>query len=63
MKEIEMENEGGSAILEFLKEHERKTNEKAAVTAVIEANEARLQEYRDKVYGKPGQFMDAKVLL
>lgn len=63
VKEIELENEGGSAILEFLKDHERKINEKAAVTAVIDANEARLQEYREKVYGKPGQFMDSKVLL
>ena len=39
VKEIEMENEGASAILEYLKEHERKLSEKKAVNKVIKENE------------------------
>ena len=35
VKEIEMENEGGSAVLEYLKEHDRKMSEKKAVNKVI----------------------------
>ena len=39
-KEIEDENEGGSAILQFLKEHKYKTREKEALSAIIQGFEA-----------------------
>ena len=58
VKEIEMENEGASAILEYLKEHERKLSEKKAVNKVIKENESKIQEVHDLVYGVPGKFYD-----
>ena len=58
-----MENEGGSDVLAYLKEHDRKQSEKKAVNKVIKDNEAKLQDVRDQIYGKPGKFYDQKVLL
>ena len=62
-REIQQEAEGGSAILDFLKEHDRKTKEKAKVKRVIEKTEEGLQQVHEDIYGPPGQFIDCKVLL
>ena len=58
-----MEREGGSATLDFLKEHERKIKEKADINKVIDRNERRLKAVKDEIYGVAGSFMDQKVLL
>ena len=58
-----MEGEGGSATLDFLKEHERKIKEKADINKVIDRNEKRLKAVKDEIYGVAGSFMDQKVLL
>lgn len=64
LKEIQQEAEGGSAIIDFLKEHDRKTKEKAAVQKVIDKNERKLQLEQDEINGKLGiNFMQQKVLL
>ena len=62
-REIQQEAEGGSAILNFLKEHDRKTKEKAKVKRVIDKTEEGLRQIHQEVYGPPGNFMDCKVLL
>ena len=42
LSEMRMESEGASAIIDFLKEYDRKQNEKAAMGKVIDKTERRL---------------------
>ena len=64
LKEIQQEAEGGSAIIDFLKDHDRKTKEKAAVQRVIDKNERKLKHEQDEVNGNLDMnYMQQKVLL
>ena len=44
MQEIQSESEGASDTLKFLKEHNRKTREKADLKKAIDKSEARVKE-------------------
>ena len=57
-KEIQTGSQGGNQILQFLKEHSRKTKEKAAMKKVIDKTEQGVQEHYEEIYGKPLEFME-----
>ena len=65
MKEIQAEAEGASAIIDFLKEHDRKTAEKALVQKAIDRNEKRLKDAEDEIYGRNvgKDYMEMRTLL
>ena len=58
LKEIQMEAEGGSAILQFLKDHDMKQKQKAAVQKVIDRNQDKINKIHDELYGVQPKFME-----